>query len=62
MIDSREVRHCERCGSPFHPVRELQRFCTKLCHDHFYTEEKREALAHWRAMQRHQKFFATLQP
>ena len=57
MIDSREVRTCDRCGSPFHPVRELQRFCRKFCHDHFYTEEKQQALVHWREMQRRQKFF-----
>jgi len=57
MIDNREVRHGDRCGAPFRPGRELQRFCTKFCHDHFYTEEKRQALAAWRAQQRALSFF-----
>jgi len=56
MVDEREVRHCDRCGTPFSPVRELQRFCSKDCHDQFYMEERRRALAHWREMQR-QKIF-----
>jgi hypothetical protein len=33
-------------------MRELQRFHTKECHDQFYAWEKRQALAHWRQMQR----------
>jgi hypothetical protein len=57
MFDTRDIRECDRCGSPFHPVRELQRFCSKDCHDDFYTEEKRHALALWRAQQRAGAFF-----
>lgn len=63
MFDEREVRNCERCGAPFHPVRELQRFCSKNCHDHFYVEERRRALAAYRAQQRMASFFGSaLQP
>jgi hypothetical protein len=52
MTDQREIRNCDRCGSPFHPVRERQRFCTTQCHDQFYMEERRRALAAWRAQRR----------
>jgi hypothetical protein len=48
MIDGREIRKCEHCGSAFHPVREAQRFHSKECHDQFYMEERRRALATWR--------------
>jgi hypothetical protein len=47
-----EIRQCDFCGSPFHPVRELQRFCTKDCHDSYYPQERKQALAVWREMQR----------
>jgi hypothetical protein len=52
MIDERELRTCEHCRSPFHRVREAQRFCKKDCHDQFYMEERRRALAAYRAQQR----------
>jgi len=56
-----EIRQCDFCGSSFHPVRELQRFCTKDCHDSYYPMERKQALAAWRAQQRLQrtaKFFS----
>jgi hypothetical protein len=52
MIDAREIRECDRCGSPFHPVRVLQRFCSTHCHDQFYMEERRSALPAYRMQQR----------
>jgi len=61
MIDQREVRYCDYCRSPFHPVRELQRFCCHVCHDLYYPLERKQALAAWRAQQRMQqaaKFFS----
>jgi hypothetical protein len=55
MIDEREVRSCDRCGAPFHPVRAAQRFCCTECHDQYYPLERKQALAHWRQLQRQQQ-------
>jgi len=61
-----DLRNCERCGSSFHSVRVLQRFCSKVCHDLFYIEERRRALADYRrrqALERSTSFFGpTMQP
>jgi hypothetical protein len=59
-IDNREVRICAFCGTAFHPVRELQRFHSKDCHDRFYVEERRKALEAYRAAQAARNFFTPL--
>jgi hypothetical protein len=46
---------CSYCGRVFERVRREQHLCSKDCHDSFFVEERRRALAAWREMQRYQE-------
>jgi acetyl-CoA acetyltransferase len=43
------------CGRVFERVRREQHLCSRECHDHWFVEERRRALAAWREMQRYQQ-------
>jgi hypothetical protein len=40
---------CEHCKGLFHRWRQNQRFCNAECNRAFHIEERRQALAAWRA-------------
>ncbi len=39
---------CEWCGDPMLRYLPSQRFCSRICSDSFYQEERRQAVAFWR--------------
>jgi predicted nucleic acid-binding Zn ribbon protein len=47
------IRFCDYCSKEFEPIRYDQRFCKRECHDQFFMEERRRALAAWRGMNRY---------
>lgn len=49
------ARFCDYCFGEFDPIRVDQRFCKRDCHDQYFMEERRRALAAWREMQRYQR-------
>jgi len=51
------ARVCDNCGAQFAPRRLDQRLCCRKCHDEWFLWEKRQALAHWREMQRQRHIF-----
>jgi hypothetical protein len=52
---------CDYCGELFVPRRKDARFCSKACHNEWHIENRRQAIALWREMQRRQAaFFNTL--
>jgi hypothetical protein len=51
---------CSYCGREFELVRREQHLCSRACHDEFFVEERRSALAAWRA--RASFFVFALQP
>jgi len=51
----REKITCDYCGELFEPRRKDARFCTKACHNDWHIENRRQAIASWREMQRHHK-------
>jgi len=53
----RNLKACAHCGSEFEPVRFDQRFHTRECHDQFYVEERRQAVAAYRQMKRWPQMF-----
>src|SRR5262245_8448355 len=57
--DQLEVRECAWCKKRFAPIRIDARFCSRPCLEKYFIEEKRQAVALWREMQRSQKFFAS---
>ena len=44
-----EHRHCRSCVKPLIPTRQWQKFCSSACRDHWHNEERRKALAVYRA-------------
>jgi hypothetical protein len=42
------TRSCDNCGRDFEPMRGDQRFCQRACHDRYFIEERRRALAAYR--------------
>ena len=57
------TRVCECCGRQFNAVRWVQRFCGRDCHDLWFAEERKQALAAWRTQQRYASLFLNgLQP
>jgi hypothetical protein len=40
---------CEMCGGPMVQQRDWQRFCCRACSDEHYQEERRQAVAYFRA-------------
>jgi hypothetical protein len=54
---------CDWCRREFIPIREGHRFCSVECHDNSHIDERRRALAAWRAQQRMASFFGSaIQP
>jgi len=51
------VRYCASCHREFEPWRIDQRLCGRECHDRYFVEEKRLALAAYRAQQRYPQMF-----
>jgi hypothetical protein len=42
---------CSHCGREFERVRSWQHLCSRVCHDLYFMEERRQALAAWRKQQ-----------
>jgi hypothetical protein len=40
---------CENCQREWVPYHGFGRFCSRVCSDHFYQAERREAVAYFRA-------------
>ena len=40
---------CARCATPLNPTRPWQRFCSVRCRNRWHAEERRQALAAYRA-------------
>jgi hypothetical protein len=58
-----DVRECAWCKKQFTPIRIDQRFDCRECLEKHFIVERRQALAHWRQMQRTASFFSSaLQP
>jgi hypothetical protein len=54
---------CDNCGREFDRVRRSQHLCGRACHDQYFVEERRRALAAYRAQQRMASFFGSaIQP
>jgi DNA-directed RNA polymerase subunit RPC12/RpoP len=47
--------NCSFCGREFERVRRDQHLCCRECHDQWFMEERRRALAAWREMKRYQQ-------
>jgi DNA-directed RNA polymerase subunit RPC12/RpoP len=45
--------NCSFCGREFERVRREQHLCCRECHDQYFMEERRRALALWREMKRY---------
>jgi DNA-directed RNA polymerase subunit RPC12/RpoP len=43
---------CSHCRRDFEPIRKDQHLCCRECHDQFFVEERRKALAAWRRNRR----------
>jgi hypothetical protein len=43
---------CDWCGREFAPSRDGARFCSTACHDRYHIDERRKALAAYRAQRR----------
>jgi uncharacterized Zn finger protein (UPF0148 family) len=41
-------KHCDHCGKPFVPREAKVRFCTSVCREEFWLEERRQAVAAYR--------------
>jgi DNA-directed RNA polymerase subunit RPC12/RpoP len=52
-------RVCDYCGAIYEPIRIDQRFHSPECHYQYFVEERKRALASWRAQQRTASFFAS---
>jgi hypothetical protein len=48
-------RRCDYCGAPFYQGRDDHRFCTVECNRRWHVEERRAAIAFWRARARGQQ-------
>ena len=57
---------CDWCQRKFVPSRDGARFCCTACHDRYHIDERRKALAAYRAQQRVERsasfFSPTMQP
>jgi hypothetical protein len=51
---------CDWCQCQFTPIREGNRFCCQGCHDSYHIDERRRALAAWRAQQRGSLFLTPM--
>jgi hypothetical protein len=47
------TRSCSYCGREFQPIRGDQHLCKRECHDAWFVEERRRALALWRKYRNH---------
>jgi DNA-directed RNA polymerase subunit RPC12/RpoP len=54
------IRECAWCGRQFAPVRVDQRFDCRECLDKYFVEERKRALAAWRAQQRGSLFLTPM--
>ena len=54
------IRDCAWCGRQFAPVRVDQRFDCRECLDKYFVEERKRALAAWRAQQRGSLFLTPI--
>src|SRR6516164_7909471 len=52
------TRVCDYCGREFEAVRQIQHLCGRECHDRYFHEERKQALALWRAQQRCANIFS----
>jgi hypothetical protein len=43
------ILKCENCQRPMVPYHETQKFCTRACSDEWFQEERRQAIAWFRA-------------
>jgi hypothetical protein len=50
---------CSCCQREFERVRRYQHLCSRDCHDSFFVEERRRALAAYREMQRYQQMIVS---
>ena len=46
-------RFCDFCGVEFEPFRADERYHERACHDQYFIEERRRALALWRKYRDH---------
>jgi hypothetical protein len=53
------IRVCDYCHREFEEVRQIQHLCGPECHDHYFRQERKQALKLWRAQQRVASFFGT---
>jgi len=51
------IRECAWCNRQFVPTRIDARFCCREHLDKWFVRERKQAVALWREMQRHQKIF-----
>jgi ribosomal protein L37AE/L43A len=57
------TKSCSHCRREFELVRREQHLCGRDCHHAWFVEERKRALAAWRAQQRIASFFgSTIQP
>ena len=45
------MQNCQWCGEPFRPFISGQRFCTHVCSDAFFKQERRQAVQWFRECQ-----------
>ena len=46
----RDKALCEYCSEQYKPIRRDQRFCSRACHNEWWIENRRQAIAAWARM------------